>query len=226
MHRVYLVLDTPQSPMAIPWTEVLEDACGFARYRSTASEVARYCTTGLFFAQRFYYPGDYRSHWTSEYPYWMRFKLTQYYNTPGWVAGNCVDVSDFLCICLLALGLDFVVAQFRNNLSTPSMVTNPICLIGSDPTQDSSYQSLPNPFNPPFDKPWGMHQFALSPWGGAVYDVCAAQKFDLLGNSYRNPPFDWNLYGFWQTAPNLGLVYSPTGSMPVLSEGPYTPTVQ
>jgi hypothetical protein len=62
--------------MATPWTEALEDACGFARKLSSELDVARRCTTGLFFAQRFYYPGDYKSYWTNQ----TTFLLTSYYN--------------------------------------------------------------------------------------------------------------------------------------------------
>jgi hypothetical protein len=151
-----------------------------------------------------------------------RFRLTDYYNTAGWVPGNCMDVSDFLLICENALGLGFQVARYQNNQEGPT-TTNPICLIGSDPTDDNAYTTLPGP--DPFIYPWAWHQICLS-GTGTVYDVCEAQKYDYWsGNQFRNPPFNWELNPFWQTSPSLGLFALPTGSAPVLFDGPYVPTV-
>ena len=57
----------------------------------------------------------------------------------------------------------------------------------------------------------------------------AAQKEDLSGNGYRNPPFDWPLSGYWQTAVSptttRGLVADPIPSAPLLVFGPYVPSV-
>jgi hypothetical protein len=221
-HRVYLVFDTPQSPMAIPWTEVLEDACGFARYRSTASEVARYCTTGLFFAQRFYYPDDTRSYWITGSGL-RTFNLTVYYDTPGWVPGNCADVSDFLCICQNALGLTFTVAAYISSPSDAygSFLSNRVCLIGSDPTFLYTYTESTR----------GWHQIAHSSTH-TVYDVCAAQWQDLSGYGYQNPPVNWPLAGYWQTNSGLGLVRQPNPTSPLIKasnmgnpRGEYTPHI-
>jgi hypothetical protein len=226
MHCVYLVFDTPQSPMAIPWTEVLEDACGFARKQTSELDVAKRCTTGLFFAQRFAYPNNTASYWL----YGRTFRLTSYYNTSGWVSGNCADVSAFLCLCQRALGLTFTVAVY---VSVPAMNqdgqfnSHRVCLIGSDPTFYINYTV----------STWAWHQIAHSSTH-TVYDVCAAQWQDLSGYGYQNPPVNWPLgesptQGYWQTNPGLGLVSEPNPTWPVLTDinsgspvwGEYVPSI-
>lgn len=211
---LYLVYERPNFPQLRPWIGVLDNACTWAKGENTYEGVARKLTTGLFFAQRFAYPTGtpgYPSTWRDEEG---DFQLSRFLSTPGWVDGNCVDVSDYLLICANALGLNFTVVQYTD-VTWGQFVTNPLCPIGSDPTRDWTYDTFE----------WIMHQFCFSA-DAYVYDACAAQMYDLSGNAYRNPPFRWPLNGFWQTIPNLGLVANPSPSIPYLLNAPYVPPVE
>jgi hypothetical protein len=211
---VYLVHKTPTAPQVKPWLGVLDNACTWAEGENTDDNVSKELTLGLFFAQRFAYPANTDSYWTVG---GTTFRLSDFLATPGWVSGNCVDVSDYLLICANALGLNFKVARYEDS-NHVMFNSQPVCLIGSSPT-NFAYYSVST---------WAWHQIA-QPGGRVattyVYDVCAAHWVDLAGNGYQNPPIKWPLVGFWQTAPNRGLVDIPDPSSPLLFFGPYVPSV-
>lgn len=223
---LYAVYAQPQFPQATPWIGVLDDSCSWAAGKSTALDVARYETTGLFFSQTFLYPSNTGSWWTNDVT--GKFQLPEFFDpaviaSRGWDGfryGNCVDVSDYLSICARAVGLAFMIAKYRNDPSGTSQSGtfqyNPVCLIGSDPAVDGNYTA----------NTWGWHQIAIY---SNVYDSCAAHKLDLNGASYRNPPFNWLLDPFWQTSPGLGIVdYPNVGSNPSSPEllfGPVAPEI-
>lgn len=103
---LYVVYDWPVYPQQRPWLGVLNDACSWAEGESTASDVARELTPGLFFAQRFAYtmdqdkdgfPGPSAPQWTTGGQA-TTFLLASFLATSGYVPGNCIDVSDYLLI--------------------------------------------------------------------------------------------------------------------------------
>ena len=202
---IYLVHQNPNSPQEQPWIGVLDDACEWAAGDNTDDAVARDLTLGLYYSQRFYY---YDNPQTGAN--WLRdgaFRLKGFLATTGYQAGNCVDVSDYLVICANALGLNFGIEQVKPSDGS-AFHTNPLCPIGSDSTQSSLYSSY-------F---WSFHQITtpLSSGSGGtdVYDSCAAQRYDLDGDPFYNPPFKWPLNtdyrnSYWQTDPELGLVATP-----------------
>jgi hypothetical protein len=108
----------------------------------------------------------------------------------GFEDGNCVDVSTFNAICLDALGAGVTLKRQTQNYG---FVTNPVCPIGSDSTDEGNYHLVP----------FSMHQQVhLS---GYVYDAALAFLVDLEGDEHMNPsgPY-WPLSGalsYWQTPP-------------------------
>lgn len=202
MAPLYAVYATPTAPMDVPWLEVLDDSCKWASGCSTYLSTAADLTTGLFYSKRFAYPNDTASHWTTDSAP-ATFELTSFLATTGPMPGNCVDVSDYLTICANSQGLGFHVQQFAGNPLALDPITgyyqftsNPLCPIGSDPTNRAYYRSFK----------WAWHQIAFSS-SGTVYDVCAAQWTDLAGNGYENPPIDWSWTGEWQTPASGGQYY-------------------
>lgn len=213
---LYLTYSAPTYPQTQPWFGVIESACAWANGDSTADNVARDLTNGEFNSGYFYYPSNTGSYWTDgNKPSY--FLLTSFLQQTGEVPGNCMDVSDYLSISMNALGLNYTVAQWCDSHSYPPshytmLSTNPVCLIGNDPSVSSNYVD--------YNNYWGWHQVVL-PGGGNVYDVCAAQLLDLTGASYKSPPKKWPFNGFWQTpgTPILGLFSSPDPTVALLYQG-------
>ncbi len=116
---------------------MLYQACWWARGENTQNGVAEELTQGVFFSQRFAYPGNTWSTWIGVN---HQFDLSGFLATSGWVDGNCDEVSAFLTICANAVGLDFEAAEYRNAFIANSFDTNHVCLIGGDPTLGTSYQ--------------------------------------------------------------------------------------
>ena len=214
---MYAVYDTPDAPMGAPWVGILANACNWAKGDKTAASVSADLTKGLFFSGKFAYPISTGTYWTD--PRTGLYMLSQLLGSPSPQSGNCQDVSDYLMVCANAVGVNFAVSKFTYTVNTQgsgTFASNPLCLIGSDPTIDGSYTV----------SHWAWHQIASPSGFSSVYDDCAAQKLDLSGAGYRNPPIAWPLVGFWQTPPNLGVVATPTPDQPVLLSGPNVPGVE
>ena len=189
----------PEIPTDVPWEVILEQACGWAAGKSTYLDVAEHLTKGLFFSKTFKYDTlNGESRFTDDTtPIRQVFMLTDFFTRSAPRLANCVDISDYHCICANMLGLGFQVSAHLSNPG-PRFMSNRVCLISQDPTQDSSYEA----------RLWTFHQFARS-YSMTVYDACSAQKLNLSGAQYRNPPCNWPLQGFWQTlttSPSVGLV--------------------
>jgi len=76
-HLVYVVYDTPKSPMSVPWTEVLDYSCVWADGEMTASGVFTAITTGAYNnSGKDYYGWD--SHTSGEI-----FNLTDFFSDTG-----------------------------------------------------------------------------------------------------------------------------------------------
>jgi len=205
---VFVVLDEPKYPMAPAWVNLLQYSCWWGRGKSTLEDAAQAITFGVFFQKPgFAYPRDTGSHWLNwgtNPPTFMLKALLDEWNAGKWTDGNCVDVSCLTMLALCSVGLDFSVRQLTGTVYPPNhpfagnFYTNPICLIGSDPTLDWTYsQSY-----------WWFHQVCVltnPPPGGeiGIWDPTGAQKEDLNGNGYRNPPahhpnHPWPQKDYWQ----------------------------
>jgi len=248
--HLFAVFAQPGTPMATPWVGVLEDSCFWAQGKSTAADVAEKLTTGFYFSQKAIYDSS-DNYWTWPSNLYT-FLLTDFLNNTdrakqsikGLRKMDCRDVSHYLCIAANSQGLGFTVSPY---VSTPdkypdpplpaypdyrSFDTNRICPMDHNPALDINYQAVTFTF----------HQLAHS-GTGTVYDATNAQLYDLSGNGFRNPPFNWPLSststsgGYWQTAipagtslwNPVGLVALPNPSTvtahPILSGG-YAPFVR
>jgi len=227
---VFVVLDEPKEPMNPAWVSLLRYSCRWGRGTSNLYDAAKAITFGVFFQRPgFAYPRDGAAHWIVGPPFYpthtfMLKALLDRWNAGIWTDGNCVDVSCLTMLALCSVGLDFSTRQLTGTTFSPphpfagSFYTNPICLIGSDPTLDRTYsQSY-----------WLFHQVCVltgapdPPSNDAgIWDPTAAQKEDLNGNGYRNPPADhpihrWPQKDYWQKPHTqlpgrwLGLVEQPT----------------
>ena len=224
--NVYLLYQTPTAPMTTPWLDVVDDGCTWAYGDNTAAQVARDETLGLYNSGYFTYQST--SAWTYQQTPTM-FELKKFLADGPDSPGNCVDVSDYLTIVENSQGLNFQVQQFTGSplFGDGSFTTNPICPIG-----DVGFGTLAS---------WVFHQLAFS--GGNAFDACAAEQRDLVGNIYKQPPYNWPWQGLWETPQpggggtySYGLVATPldangmntpnpsSSTLPV--QGQYTPTVQ
>lgn len=214
--RIYAINAAPNAPMTIPWVGVLEDSCRFGKYQSTTDDVAKEETRGVYYDKQIGYPLSTNTLWV-DYNFDTkignpgRFRLTDFLNTSGKKLANCVDVSDYLCICANSQGLNFKVSQYGNldgaGVQT-KFVTNPVCLIGGN-TQDGA-PNYPDGTPQWSYSSWEFHQICQSQ-ANAVYDACAAQKFTVTGQIYRDPPVNWPLGSYWQSP-------LPAGGLPAGSE--------
>jgi len=189
--NVFVVLDAPKAPMDPAWVSLLRYSCWWGRFKSNFNDAAQAITFGVFFQRPgFAYPQDGASYWLVGTTFMLRALLDEW-NAGRWTKGNCVDVSCLTMLALCSVGLDFSVRQLTGtkfsdlNGGIDAFLTNPICPIGSDPTLDGTY----SPWY------WRFHQVCVitgapdPPSNAAgIWDPTAAQKEDLNGNGYRNPP--------------------------------------
>lgn len=245
-NKVYAVLDQPVSPMSPAWTTMLDYSCWWGRGKNTFDDAAQAITFGVFFQQPgFAYPSNGGTYWVDRYdpdgPTLKLKALLDKWNVGEWTSGNCVDVSCLTMVALCSVVMDFSTRQLTTNLfpapnpepappytSIVTFLTHPICPIGSDPTKDETYSP----------SEWVFHQICL-PTGdpnppsndARIWDPTGAQKEDLNGNGYRNPPAHhpdhlWPQKDYWQKwfAPEskwLGLTNQPQPDEPKLYEGEY-----
>jgi hypothetical protein len=195
----------------------------------------------------FYYPDDTRTRWVDfeEYdgnptipPTFKLKAVLDRWSANKLLRGNCRDVSCLTMIALCSVGMDFSTRELTGTLFqtsfpncdsnkcprdpntgnyVPHFHTNSICAIGSDPTIDSVYDWWP----------WGWHQVCVRTGAAdppsnvpGIWDPTEAQRENLNGNGYRNPPAHhlnhlWPQKDYWQKwfAPEskwLGLVNQPT----------------
>jgi hypothetical protein len=211
---VFVVLDEPKAPMNPAWVSLLRYSCRWARGTSNLDDAAQAITFGVFFQRPgFAYPKDTASHWLRGTTFMLKALLDEW-NAGRWTDGNCADVSCLTMLALCSVGLDFSVRQLTGTLlplppycgrNCPPpwedgpigfhFHTNDICSIGSDPTMDWTYKWWA----------WGWHQVCVltgapdPPSNDAgIWDPTAAQKEDLNGNGYRNPPAHHPNHLWWQ----------------------------
>lgn len=206
--KIYAVLDDPQWPMDPVWSSLLDYSCAWAFGTDTDTEVAAEATRGLFFQRPgLAYPINTQTYWVFNVaPGSGQLHLKSVLAAmEHWAPGNCLDVSAVLCVAINSLGTSADTRQLAlNQLASQVFRSNPICLIGSDPT-GPNYQEME----------WNWHSIVVR--SEYAYDACGASFFDLLGAAYQNPPAHeaahaWHVTGYWQTQGSnatLGLVQLP-----------------
>jgi len=171
-HEYYTVLDEPQSPMAEPWTEVLDYACDWASGRTYRRGALQDLTESLY---EYGVEYDGGTHYTSGS--YTNLNLTSLLNdlsNPSSVEMDCRDFSNFLQVLLNALGGD---CQY-NRIDRTSYPYY-FCYNYIWPAGWGSYT---------FGGCWNYHQVGW--YGSEVAD--ASTKIDNDANP-RSSPFSWKL---------------------------------
>lgn len=212
---LYQTEAAPTGIQAPVWRNVLDDACAWAmgyagadpcRYRITRSLhnslIFEYDPYSVYYTV----PAQLADDGPSQY-----YKLKQLFADRGesfWVNGDCRDVSNYLCIALMALGVSAAPKHHQVPAFEVEFQTHAACGIGFDNEDPANYH--------PYD--FLFHQTASS--NGLIYDAAAAHLLDLSGNLYMDAPNGWPVGAYWQTSyptpPGisdfLGLVWRYSGS--------------
>lgn len=180
-HRIYTVLDVPQEPWlqqpylpdntSLPWTDVLDYACGWAEGTSNRSQAATQVTKAVFelgpLLLEYDCPNLGSSHYTTVFPF-QTFDCTAFLNLlqGGFGNGHLVNCTD--CACIVSTFSNILgCALFQSRMFSDSSIifpTNPVLAIGSSVWQ--------RPCNFPG---FSFHEVA---WEGAcdentnVFDAC------------------------------------------------------
>lgn len=226
--NLFLTFDTPQNRMAMPWVGVLDWACRWARFHTTASNINKFLAQNMFDSGRFLYSGvtsNYvRSNLFNSDTFFYLTTLLLTLGNPVEIGGQayfeCRDVAVFLVTLMESLGLsgtpNCYTTYVPDPIQGPTMPfqTSLVCLIGSSRSAIASFGSTPFVF----------HCIVETNLG--VVDACAAQLYDAnTGALFQSTPSNWSLQAYWQTggAPPsnvLGLVSSPVPSNLILILNP------
>lgn len=210
--KLYLTYDTPTASQEVPWTDVLDYSCTWARGESTLADVSRRETFGLYWGEVFAYnlgTEGIPPRWIEvDSPHAGEFMLSDFLADVGGglVDGSCVDISSFMQILLDSQGVTSELQRLRHRYSLNPVtdlpfVTNLVCPIGSNGSDPGLY----------FQLPFTMHQQCKTSAG--VCDAALAFEVDLSGSGYANPPANWPMDDYWQKDAGLtpdvfyGLVY-------------------
>jgi hypothetical protein len=105
-HLLYTVHSTPQAPMVVPWSEVLEYATDWASGESTAAGVAEKIVNGMYNSGIVYSPSQHHTH-----PYYKTFYLNQLFSelrTSGLTVNmDCRDCANLFHCLTNALGFNY-----------------------------------------------------------------------------------------------------------------------
>jgi len=189
--KFYTVLQTPIGFQAQPWMDLLDMTCRWAYEDATEAECSEDLTKGLFWDSPWVYSDEGVWHWAGTSFLLSDAVRYEHYNM------DCKDTAGFLYLAFQSQGIDSELRYLKDEGGV-GFVTNPICPMGSDATIDT----IPNPNDPnnPIQvysvRVWTHHVVVFH---DGVCDSAAAQRLDLDGYSYRNPPFNWALQGYWQT---------------------------
>lgn len=200
--KFYAVLQAPTGYQAQPWMDLLDITCRWAHEDTSEAECSEDLTKGLFWDSPWVYSDEGVWHWSGSYYNLTRAVRQSQYNM------DCQDTAGFLHLALQSQGIGSELVELHRS-GGGRFITNPICPMGSNAAIDT----VPDPNDPNIEIPvynactWGFHVVVNH---GGVHDSAAAQRLDLYGYSYRNPPFDWEQAGYWQTSYSdpafLGLV--------------------
>ncbi|MBX3117767.1 MAG: hypothetical protein KF784_01785 [Fimbriimonadaceae bacterium] len=197
---------TPVGLQSVPWTDLLDYSCLWAYGQTGEANVCHDLTFGLFWSKRWIYDPSGNYFWQD----WMYgsnphviYNLFDALNSTSTVNMDCRDAAGFNTLCMASLGHSSTPIRLKVQIY-PVFWTNPVCGMGNDASVDY------NPISgaPTYvEHPFGFHQ--VTRISNGVYDAAVAQKFDLTGATYRNPPAHWVTAGYWQTqlgGSSLGLV--------------------
>ena len=204
-HTIYVTLGDPSAPMAVPWVEVLDDACVWADGETTSSGALDELATDLYTNSGLEYNG-YQSHY--EYrspPARLVFNLTDFLG--DWEYADCQDAAFYLSILSSSIGCSLTQTKRihgDDGVGESGMTTKKILPIGKSTWAVSE---------------WNFHHIA---WLSNVYDACV--KVDStdaripinedIDNPYKTDLYDsgdWvpkNPFYLGQTDPHYGLATS------------------
>jgi hypothetical protein len=132
-HSFYVVLDTPQDPLSVPWTEVLDKACYWADGETNASLSSTDIRNSLF-SSGFTYE---TSSGTQMYGTISAFNLTGYLNDFGSnYEVNCSDMAKALVSFGNAIGCNLRLTTYGYTTSGETAITGPVNCI--DPIGSAS----------------------------------------------------------------------------------------
>jgi hypothetical protein len=201
---LYQVDSTPCGFMSVPWCDVLNDSCKFADSQTGLANVAQKCTQGLWGIGLFkYVAAGLQSYYIDQSATSTQgmYELVRLLRAAQPAQGDCRDISSFLQLCLQSQGVSCSLKQLWTGVANQVFSTNLIKPIGST----ESYSSTD----------WNFHQVVEI--GSNVYDACARQKFDTMGNLYQDTPYNWPEAAYWQNQYNnafWGLVSGLLGQSP------------
>jgi len=201
-HTYYTLLATPQAPMSIPWTEVLDYACVWAGGETSQANAATKITEFLY-ACGFNYETGLGAPRYSFYQYPTYFNVTlllfdlQY---PTDIAVNCLDMGRAVVTFGNALGANLNLTRFYSSIYNKPFPLNCIDPIGSPSPTNNTFSS-PLIYNDCRTGGFGYHAFAAN---NERYVWDATLKYDIDNNpdnvSGSNPGCgNYNTSGFiWQ----------------------------
>jgi hypothetical protein len=196
-HSYYTLLGSPQAPMAIPWTSVLDFACDWASGQSTNSSVLYYLSYNLYNSSGLDYDASQSHYDYISYPSQkFEFNLSDFLDE--WNKADCQDMSMFLSILSSSIGASLnQTRRIQGSFSTKSI----------DPVGTTySWGAIT----------WNFHHVG---WLSNIYDPCIRLNSStpyIPINTDINSPYKADLYnsGIWspqsafilgQTDPYWGL---------------------
>ena len=195
--KVYITLSNPVGVMNPVWTELAEMSCSFAQLETTASDVNRELTTGLFDSNTFVY--DLRNGGPRIYtfltdifsgtgPKVVTYNLKQHLSHTNGRPVGCSDINAYLGLLHLAQGIEcsgrVVYGVFVTGDS--KYLTNEFVPIGYNRATDPNIRVR-----------FAWH-FQLNV-GGSISDAAMSYKYKLDGALWQSPAYAWSYDGSWQT---------------------------
>ena len=200
-HLYYTLLSSPQSPMSVPWTDVLDYACVWASGESSYSSAASKVTEKIY-NELGDTDGDIDYDWPrgrlfyssgSSYN-WRTFDLSDFFHdidNNSNVLVNCSDIGNLVNIFSAAIG-----CNSRSKIIYGGFGTNSIDPIGSPNWNTAS---------------WSYHQYGW--FNNKVYDACI--KIDRYGNPRIAKNMTQSTYDNYLLAPGENYSNSNTGNASV-----------
>jgi hypothetical protein len=196
-HDYYTLLAAPQSPMAEPWTEVLDYSCDWASGQSGSTGVAREVTEGIY-----YNLGDQDGDIDYDWPLGRciyskgagnrTFELTNFLsaiNSSSSVIVNCSDCGNIVNIFTAAVGISSQNKRIGNPNTFDTKSINPIGSPGWNTTS------------------WVYHQYG---WiSSKVYDGCIEVNY---GAPILPTDMTQGTYDSYLLAPGESYTWSDTGN--------------
>jgi hypothetical protein len=192
-HTYYTLLSTPQAPMSVPWTDVLEYSCIWASGLSDNINIIGTLTTCLYSQSGLVYD-EFQTHY--EFVGWppikFEFNLTDF--LIEWNKADCQDCSMFLSILSSSIGASL----YQTRRIDGGFYTKRIIPIGNENETTKS---------------WNFHQIG---WLNNVYDPALK-----LVNTFPVIPININISNPYKTDLYEGGVWSPQDAFVLGQTDPY-----